>query len=542
MMQRIGRSVRRHPIRSHAQSRGTVALRAIPIVLGFLGVAGAIVLGALHGRFLPVHFVTAGVSLAAIAGGLFWVNDVRWRETLASIVYTLFFALCVVLAYMISANRQGRLDLTADQTHTLSPQTVSILQRIDPQEMVRMQVFAPGAEHQQLERFLANYSRETPSFRFDIHDAARDLDVVMQLGGNISNGDMILVRQDAEGNVVRRESGELDVGDQRREHTLTNALARLMQTQQERIYFTTGHGERHLDGSEGGMTMAAQLIADTVLPARQVRLMESGVPEDAAAVVVAGPTRDLFDYELEVLQHYLDEGGKLLFLFDPVLARGTAADLDNFETLLRHVGLQSPNELIVDPVSVPAFGRTFTPVVGFTRHEISQGTRRTPFYMDQARPFFPVDNLPDGIRQEVVLVTNDQVWTEPFEELRSITRPVPPDNPERVRMQYVAVASEKLTPGGRWGDRMRVVAVGDSDAFVDELLERNGDAASFLVASMNWLRERQELLAVPPRYLRSTPVVLTTTRAWVLLGTFLAIGLAITVGGTAWTIIRRKTR
>ena len=542
MMERTGRTMHRTATLPGAGRRGSVALRAIPIVLGFLGIVGAIVLGALHGRFLPVHFVTAGVSLACIAGGLFWVSDVRWRETLSSVVYTFFFVLCVALVYLISANRQGRLDLTADRAHTLSPQTVSVLQRIDPAETVRMQVFAPMAEHQQLERFLANYRRETPAFRFDIHDAARDLDVVMQLGGNISNGDMILIRQDAEGNVVRRESGELDVGDRRREHHLTNTLARLMQTEQERIYFTTGHGERHLDGSEGGMTRAAQLLADTILPARQVRLMETGVPEDAAAVIVAGPTRDLFDYELEVLRHYLDEGGKLLFLFDPVLARGAAADMDNFETLLRHVGLLSPNELIVDPVSVPAFGRTFTPVVGFTRHPIGEGTRRNPFYMDQARPFLPVESMPDGIRQEVVLVTNDQVWTEPFEELRSITRPVPPNNPEQIRMQYVSVAVEKLTPGGRWGDTMRVVAVGDSDAFVDELLERNGDAASFLVASMNWLRERQELLQVPPRYLRSTPVVLTTTRAWILLGTFLALGLAITVGGTAWAIIRRKTR
>lgn len=521
--------------------RASVALRAIPVVLGFLGIAGAVVLGALHGRFLPVHFITAGASLAAIAGGLFWIGDVRWRETLSSLVYTVFFVLCVALVYLISANRHGRLDLTRDGAHTLSGQTVSVLSRFQPDETIRLRAFAPAAEHQALDRFLANYQRQAPAFRYDIHDAQRDLDVVMQLGGNVANGDMILVRQDAAGNVMQRESGTLDAGDSRREHHLTNALARLLQAEEQRIYFTVDHGEKRLDGSETSMTMAAQLLADTVLPVHQIRLMEGNIPRDASAIVIAGPTRDLFDFELEQLMLFLDEGGKLFLLYDPIFPRD-GGELENFDTLLAHIGVESPNELIVDPVAVPAFGRTFTPLAAFTRHPIAQGTRRNPFYLDQARPFFPLEELPEGIRQEVVLVTSDQVWTESFDQLRSITRPIPPDDPDLFRMQYVSVAVERLTPGGRWGDTMRVVLAGDSDAFADNLLERNGDAAAYLVATMNWLRERQELLEVPPRYLRSTPVVLTTTRAWILLGTFLVIGLAITAGGTAWTMIRRKTR
>jgi hypothetical protein len=108
--------------------------------------------------------------------------------------------------------------------------------------------------------------------------------------------------------------------------------------------------------------------------------------------------------------------------------------------------------------------------------------------------------------------------------------------------QILAVSITRDTPGGRWGQRMKMVVIGDSDAFTDRQLATNGDAGAFFLQSVNWLREREDLLQVPPRFLTATPITLTTTTAWTMLGSYLLIGLLITIGGTGFAMARRRLK
>ena len=431
--------------------------------------------------------------------------------------------------------------MTAAQVHTLTPQTQAVLQSIEPGERVMAYVFAPQQEHPVMARFLETYQRETPQFQFQLLDADRDLDIAAQFGGQVEQNTVHLVLLNEQGEPVSKAPPEkLSAGSRTREHKLTNAILRLIRTPNAKIYYSVGHGEKPVDKTDDSFSKIIRLVSDTTLPVEPIRLTEGQIPDDAAMILIAGPTIDLFDFEKELLISYLEEGGKVFLLLDPIYGEGRK--LENIQAVLEHVGLTAPNSFIVDPTGLNAKGSAFMPMVYFAQHPISEGTGGQPFLLDRARPLESLQELPDGVSLKAILHTSQQIWSEPANDLRSIRRPEPPEDPDAIKLHIASVSATKPMPEGRRSGNMRMVVIGDSDAFVDANHGVNGDASFYFLQTINWLREKEELLEIPPRFVESTPVTITKTQTWALFGSFLFLGLLITVGGTAWALVRRRTR
>lgn len=515
-------------------------MRTVPLLLGIAGLGLAVTMGALNGHFLAWHFAMGALSLASIAGSLLWLGEVRLRDFLASSVYTVFFILCCATVYLLSANRHQRFDLTTDARHTLTGQTISILNRFPGDHLIRMELFLPAKDHFAAEKYLETYRSQNGRFVYQLYDPRRDLDVAAKLGTIPKEGLFYLTVFNAMGEPIRRTDGTLDLASPLREHTLTNALARVVSDQQETIYWSAGLGEKRVDGTADSLTQLAEAIAAGAVDVKEFRLMEGRIPQDISVLVIAGPQRDLSDFDLELLRNYLDEGGKLFLLLDPMFEQ--RIPMPNFDALLNHLGLEMPNAFVIDPLSVSATRVTTTPQAIWVRHPISLATNRVPFLLDRARPIRSFGAADPLRKLEGILVTSEQCWAEDVNAIRSFRRPTPPDDPEEIGVQILAVSVTRETPGGRFGREMRVVLIGDSEAFTDRQLAANGDAAAFFTQSVNWLREREDLLQIPPRFLTATPVSINRTTFWTMLGAFMLAGLVITVGGTTWAMARRRMR
>lgn len=522
--------------------QASTILRSVPVILGFLGLVAMVVLGAVNGQFTPLHFSIGLLSIISMIGGLFWLQDVAWKQTVATLVYSVFFLVCATLVYLISANRDVRFDITRDQIHTISPLTRSILHSIPPGHRLVVQIFTPASQHHQLARLLGNCARETPRFVYEMYDPDRDLDVVLQMGGTVRKGSIFVTHVNDEGDLVARvDRTDFNLANPLRESVLTNAMARVLMDENKKYYFVTGHGGKRLDGSEGSLTTLANLIVGSTFPLEGLRLAEGRIPDDIAGMIIAGPARDLSAFERELLEHYLSEGGDLLLMLDPVMPGGEP--LTNFEEVIDIAGgLRAPNRLVIDPSAVNISGYAFTPLALWADHEISRATTQAPFSLIQSRPVLSNPNPPADVEQFGILTTNDRSWVERLEDLRSLSRFTPPMDPDEIGIYTLAATAKRPTPVGRFGDEMRLVVVGDSEGFTDRHIERNGDAASFVLQSLNWMRGESDLLQVPPRRLTSTPLNLTATTAWMLAGIFLGIGLVFTLGGTAWTVARRRNK
>ena len=110
-----------------------------------------------------------------------------------------------------------------------------------------------------------------------------------------------------------------------------------------RIYFLEGHQETSLEENLFKLKSKIESEAGAV---ESLNLIKSGgVPEDADAVVVVSPKRDLSTDERTLLQNYLAKGGKALFLFDVL---GPDTELTNFKKLLEYYGIGIENNFVVE--------------------------------------------------------------------------------------------------------------------------------------------------------------------------------------------------
>ena len=74
-------------------------------------------------------------------------------------------------------------------------------------------------------------------------------------------------------------------------------------------------------------------------------------------VIIAGPTSNFIEPEIEILRRYLDGGGRLFLLLDPSLAPAGGLVETGLERLVAEFGIEVGADIVVDPANpLPFFG------------------------------------------------------------------------------------------------------------------------------------------------------------------------------------------
>lgn len=216
----------------------------------------------------------------------------------------------LVLALLVGANYLGtqhhlRWDLTGTREHSLSPQTIKVLRTLPgPVDAVAF----PGADSAARYReMLATYQYYAKDFRYRIVDPDRNPAEAQKLKVT-SYGQIVLQRGAA--------SYTVDDGT---EDAITNGLLHVLQTAKKTVYVLQGEGEIALDDfTRNGMGTAKQTLTGKGFEVKALFLIKEGkIPDDAAAVIVPAPAKDLLPQETDALDRYYRGGGKLLILVDP---------------------------------------------------------------------------------------------------------------------------------------------------------------------------------------------------------------------------------
>ena len=114
------------------------------------------------------------------------------------------------------------------------------------------------------------------------------------------------------------------------ENAITGAVKYVLADKSPAVYFITGHEERDPDTD---YTIVKDYLDRNNYEVKKVNLSTvDKVPDDAEILVVASPKRDLTSDESLRLQEYLQNGGKCVFLFDPL---ETGMKFPKFEDMLQ---------------------------------------------------------------------------------------------------------------------------------------------------------------------------------------------------------------
>lgn len=406
--------------------------------------------------------------------------------TSALVSTVLSVAIVVALAFLAARN-PVRFDWTESKAHSLSDQTRKVLDGLERD--VEVTALFSRVEQLEIEPVLERYAYASDRFRYTLADPNERPDLVEALGVD---------RERLTQGLLHLSIGEeRTVLDEVHEEAITNAILKITRTGEKKVYFLTGHNERPIDGAgadePGGFARAAEALANENYTVEPLLLATRGdVPEDADALIVAGPTRPLLPEEEAALGRYLEGGGSALVMVDPNANTNLYGALSGW-------GVELGADVIVDYLQ-GLFGRATTPLAAeYPSHPINQALRE-PTMFHQARS---VRARPEARERFTEIVrTSAESWGERNLQGGRAERG-PDDLAGPVPVAVAGTASGGGNGDGESVEGGRLVVFGDSDFVTNQLIDayRNRD---LFVNSVNWLLGDVEAISVRPSTARAS--------------------------------------
>jgi ABC-type uncharacterized transport system involved in gliding motility auxiliary subunit len=297
------------------------------------------------------------------------------------------------------------------------------------------------------------------------------------------------------------------------------------------VYFTTGHGERALDGfgpADYG-TIKQALERDNFTTASLNLLTARTVPDDAAEIVIAGATNPLLTEEQDTLKAYLSGGGKLIVLLGP----GSKTDVND---LLQPYQVNFAGNVIVDPVmSAPQDARIIA--------ANSYGTHAITKNLAQTLTFFPLSTsiaYPTGSQAgssvTALAQSSDQSWGS-----ANLQQPQRQDADPKGPLALAVAVDANASSGAaavQGTNAARIVLIGTPDLISNNSLQQVlGNQTLFLNAA-NWVAEQDNLIDIrPPDTTPRTLALIGWQLNLIAVSSVVLLPLAILAAGAAvwWT-------
>ncbi len=395
----------------------------------------------------------------------------------------------LVLTCLIVSRHNRRFDLTREKIHSISPETIDVLTRMAPDEIVVRAFFSNEDDSRRdFQIFLRDMATHHPHFRHQILDPDRSPSEARRY--QVDSYRTTLIEYQG------REERIQDVS----EEAFTNALIRLAHPEKRTLCFTTGHGEIDLsDTDRTGLSQWRSILEGRQYVIKEVQLLAEGVPSDCSALVLAGPHYELLPKELDLLQKYPETGKGLFLLIDP-MDPGTGK---SYSELVKSFGLKLGNDVIVDKVSRVFGGDYLVPLITkYAHHPITEKFRVATF-LPIARTVRKASEVPLGIKVTELAFTSAGSWAET--NLKMLENGEAELNPDQDLVGPVPVAAVVELQEGIKGSRVAVV--GDSDFVTNTHLRVSGNK-DFALNILQWLVRDDRWIAIRSREPRFEPLFL----------------------------------
>lgn len=440
----------------------------------------------------------------------------------ANLLAQILFAVALLgMVNWLVSRHYARYDWTQTGYYQLSDKTKQVLRSL--QEPVRVVVFIPPSDQREyVEKLLQDTRNLLKEFQVaggdklpvEFVDPQRDLATAQQLVQQfkLESADVVIFSQGDRHKFVRLDDMvDLDSGNPylqqpprvkafKGEGQFLAAIQSVTEAQPPKVYFLTGHGERdpdEFDPRTGYSELARYIKRDNLVVAKWNLLEKQAMPTDAGAVVIAGPRTPFTPVELVYLDDYLKKHGRILAMLDP----RTKTGLENF---LKQWGVQVDDDLVLarggkllgaELLLAEAIGQEYAkhPVTAKLEDE------NTVFpYTRSIRSAVPQNGPPVADRPRVTELvkapaefwgeTNPDVEHAVFDEQTDLKGPL-----------SLAVAVELGRTGGVDLGLTRLVVLGTARLVDNSHVQVGGADLDFFMNSLNWLLQREQLVAVGPK-------------------------------------------
>lgn len=422
----------------------------------------------------------------------------------ATLYSGLFVGVLVVANLYVLRNDPLHFDSTEQQVFTLAPQTQKVLGALS-QPIIARGFFVGGEVPPETRELLDRMARASKSFSWQVVDPEKNPRATERYG--ISERDTLHFSfVDAE------SSREAKLVRDITEQSIVNSILKLTRGGAKKVYWIAGHGEGNLDDeTEPGYVFLKEAIEGENVQVQKLMLgAAQAIPEDANAVLLMAPRKELLPVEREQIQKYLKGGGNMLLLNEPNTT-------DDVRSLVADIGLVVGRDIVLDHVlqmfKEPKVG--VQPVI----HSYASHPAMEDFTQSVILSTATSVRAKDSARRYVMELafTGKSSWAETdveaiFKENPTVTLP---DDKDRGAVPIAAAYNGADRPGISEVEdpeyNGRVIVIGDAD-FVANINIRQLFNRDFFLNSLNWVLGEQERISIRERTLRSSTETLSASQ------------------------------
>ena len=489
----------------------------------------------------------------------------RWRIGANVVLQTIIVAVIVLMINYVGFNRYKRWDLSGYNKYALSELTKRFLKSLKKEVNIYV-FFSPtsqgaGAElYYDLQNLLKEYEfAGKRKILIETVDPYRNLTRTRELQVKFNFGadeNMVILDYQNRKKILRvADMAEYDppgmfsetpqVKAFRGEQVITSALIELTEDKETKIGFISGHGEPSLE-SGSPLSRFKEYIERQNIKLEPLNLTNlERVPTEYATVILTGPKYDLGDRDFSLLRNYWNEQGRIFILLDPKVK---TPKLDQF---LTEFGIRPDPDLIVtqfktgieeQSVTLDVYAQ-FLPETSFLR-ALSQATG----YFPGGACSLSIDE--SKVAQEGLTVTRaltpaaPNYWGDKDEILYSQKTPTYAQGIDLPPPLYFGVALEKGSIKDarvQLHSSSRMIVLGNADFVRNESLSESPPDVDFVLMSVNWLADREQLVGIAPKATRTFTLNLSDRQMnEIVLLTVAGIPMLIALLGLGvWSIRRR---
>ncbi|GAB4416034.1 MAG: Gldg family protein [Anaerolineales bacterium] len=470
--------------------------------LSFLAILGTLTIRAFErvGLYLPANpelldrilYIGLGLFIAGFAIYTLLDPD-RVRRILSGrqarygsnsfVMLLAFLGILVIVNLLVYQNPQ-RWDITEDKQHTLAPETIEALNAL-PQPVLATAFYSQRLDPEFAREIFDDYkANSNGNFNYTFVDPEANPLLAQEHG--ITGDGKILLQMGETTEIVTFAS----------EEEITAGLIRLLNPQTPSIYFLTGEGEHDIENpGDSGFTRARTILENKNYVVKTLSLQASNsIPEDAEAIVIAGPIKPLTEEAVALLDAYLAKGGGLIVMINPVPFTQYGERPEPLtEYLAESWGISLENNIVVDTnsPSSPYFAVSYE----YGQHPITQKMSGVATIYPFARSLSI--NEPTGVDVFVtpLVYTVEASWGE-TDFTGILEEKIPSYDPESEQAgpMLLAAAAEN-------GNAGRLVVFGNSPFAQDSNFDFSGNG-DMLVNSVDWVTEQETLIDLstsPPK-------------------------------------------
>ena len=436
-------------------------------------------------------------------------------------VYILVVVSAVAMANVLADRYNKSYDATSNKRYSLSDQTAKIVKGLNQDATIIY--FDQPRGFQRAKDLLEQYGNLSPKLHVKYVDADKEPALVREAG--IKNYGTAMVQIGAK----KEEAKSLT------EEGITGAFIRVLKNNTRTVCFVAGSGEHQIDDTDrNGYSRFKELVAKDNYEAKSIDLLQKAdVPSDCTVLVVAGPTRDYQQPEVDAINKYVEGGGRALLMLDPPLKLGKSeiADNDALTNLLQRWGVTLNKDLILDlnPIGqLAGLGPQVALVTNYDAQPIVSGLKGTATGFPLSRSL-AIKNGDKSTVQKLFDSSESSLATS------NLSSPAVDTKDPKNKKGPLTIAAAGTYNSGKQDSQGRFVVIGSSSWAANSFIRFNGNS-DLALNTIDWLSSDEDLISIRPKEQEDRRITMTRAQLnWVrITSQFLLPLIVVGAGVSVW--------